>query len=222
MPKVKATENPDKSGKMAEKPDMSGKRTRTFAFLVYPDSAPQDWREKLTEAHVQALVSPLHDQDVNPDGSQKKPHWHVLIIYDGMKSYEQAAQLRDSMGGVGWENVASTRGYARYLCHLDNPEKAQYSADGVIEYGGADYSDIIRRAADATRAVRDMMEYIREHDVRFYSDFLEYCMDERPDWFETLITRNTYAIYTYIKARSAKAEMCARMRVDPETGEVIG
>lgn len=211
------------SKNQGKSPDKSGERTRNFAFLVYPDSAPPEWRETLSEAHVECLISPLHDKDVNPDGSQKKPHWHVMVMYSSVKTKKQAAELRDAVGGVGWENVASARGYARYLCHLDNPEKAQYSPEDVVEMGGADYSDVTRRATDAVKAVREMMRYIRENDVQFYSDFVDYCADERPDWFESLVTRNTYAVYTYIKARSKKAEICERngMMVDPDTGEII-
>jgi len=212
---MKTIENQEKT------PDKSGERTRNFAFLVYPDSAPADWRETLNEAHVECFISPLHDKDVNPDGSQKKPHWHVMVMYSSVKTKKQAAELRDAIGGVGWENVASARGYARYLCHLDNPEKAQYSPEDVVELGGADYADVTRRATDAVKAVREMMRYIRENNVLFYSDFVDYCADERPDWFESLVTRNTYAVYTYIKARSKKAEICARSGIDPETGEVI-
>lgn len=213
------------TGKNQEKsPDKSGERTRNFAFLVYPDSAPPEWRETLSEAHVECLISPLHDKDVNPDGSQKKPHWHVMVMFSSVKTRKQAAELRDAVGGVGWENVASARGYARYLCHLDNPEKAQYSPEDVVELGGADYSDVTRRATDAVKAVREMMRYIRENNVMFYSDFVDYCADERPEWFESLVTRNTYAVYTYIKARSKKADIYERnnIAVNPETGEIIG
>jgi hypothetical protein len=207
-----------KQGEKVEKPS---ERTRNFAFLVYPDSAPDGWRETLNEAHVECLISPLHDKDVNPDGTQKKPHWHVMVMYSSVKTRAQAAELRDAVGGVGWENVASARGYARYLCHLDNPEKAQYNTEDVVEMGGADYAEVTRRATDAVKAVSEMMGFIRENNVLFYSDFVDYCREERPDWFESLITRNTYAVYTYIKARSKKAEMCERMGVDSETGEVI-
>lgn len=204
--------------------DKSAERTRNFAFLVYPDSAPADWRETLNDAHVECLISPLHDKDVNSDGTAKKAHWHVMVMYSSVKTRKQAAELRDAVGGVGWENVASARGYARYLCHLDNPEKAQYSPEDVVELGGADYSDVIRRATDAVKAVSEMMRYICDNNVLFYSDFVDYCRDERPEWFEALVTRNTYAVYTYIKARSKKAEICGRelFAVNPDTGEVIG
>ena len=50
-----------------------------------------------------------------------------MIMYDGKKSIEQAKENFDKIGGVGCEIVNSTRGYARYLCHLDNPDKEQLS-----------------------------------------------------------------------------------------------
>lgn len=199
-------------------------RTRNFAFLVYPDSAPADWRDRLNEFHVEILISPLHDKDVNPSGEPKKAHYHVLVMYSGVKTVEQARELRDAVGGVGWENVASIRGYARYLCHLDNPEKAQYSTDGVIELGGADYAETIRRAADATKMLREITIYIEENNVLWYDEFVRYCAVENPEWFDLLMTGGTYTVYTYIKSRGKRIEAenraLAGLKVNPKTGEV--
>lgn len=186
-------------------------RTRVFAFILYADSAPPNWRDILTEWHTEVLVSPYHDKDVNPDGSPKKAHWHVMVMFSSVKTYAQAAEIRDSVNGVGWENVASSRGYARYLCHLDNPEKAQYSTDDVLELGGADYMETIRRAADSVRITSEMMDYIAENDIIYYSDFVDYCRANKPEWFDALITRYTYTISMYIKARWRKAEMSERL-----------
>lgn len=197
-------------------------RTRVFAFILYADSAPADWRDILTQWHTEILVSPYHDQDVNPDGTPKKPHWHVMVMFPSVKTYVQAAEIRDSVNGVGWENVASSRGYARYLCHMDNPEKAQYDPEDVLELSGADYAETIRRVSDSIRIVATMQDFIADNNIMFYSDFADYCRENEPEWFEALVTRYTYTIYTYIKARCKKAELCDRMMVDPNTGEVKG
>ena len=77
------------------------KRTRAWATIVYEESAPENWREKLQGYMVQTFVSPLHDADVKEDGSAKKPHWHVLMMYDGVKTPEQAREVFESFGGVG-------------------------------------------------------------------------------------------------------------------------
>ena len=55
-------------------------RTRNYATVVYPESAPSDWIDKLTECFVPAFISPLHDKDINPGGEPKKPHYHVIIM----------------------------------------------------------------------------------------------------------------------------------------------
>ena len=31
---------------------------------------------------------------------------------------------------------------ARYLTHMDSPDKAQYDPEGVCEFGGADWRDL--------------------------------------------------------------------------------
>ena len=102
-------------------------RTRNFATIIYEESAPENWREILSDLLIPCFISPYHDSDINPNGEPKKPHWHVLIMFDSVKTMEQAKEIFDKVGGVGCEKVNSLRGYARYLCHLDNPEKFQYN-----------------------------------------------------------------------------------------------
>ena len=102
---------------MGEKKTSGAGRTRNFATVVYPDSAPDNWQQILEEKFIPAIISPLHDSDVNPTGEPKKPHYHVLIMFDGVKTKDQAIDVFDAIHGVGCERVNSIRGYARYLCH---------------------------------------------------------------------------------------------------------
>ena len=100
-----------------------------YAKFTYADCVKElgTGFDKLDQLHVAALISPLHDKDTNPSGEPKKPHYHVLLMFEGVKDYEtQVKPIFAEIGGVGREMVNSARGYARYLCHLDNPEKAQY------------------------------------------------------------------------------------------------
>lgn len=68
-------------------------RTRNYATIVYKESAPENWKEILSDEHVGVLISPYHDKDLNPDGEVKKAHWHVLILFDGVKSQRQAEEF---------------------------------------------------------------------------------------------------------------------------------
>ena len=59
---------------------MAKDKARYFTFLLYPESVPEDWQEKLVEIGQPMAISPLHDKDMNADGTLKKPHWHVIYI----------------------------------------------------------------------------------------------------------------------------------------------
>lgn len=187
---------------MSDKKTSGKGRTRNFATVVYPDSAPENWDGILSDQFVPAFISPLHDRDLNPTGEPKKPHYHVMIMYEGVKTREQASELFSKIGGVGCEVVQSNRGYARYLCHLDNPEKAQYDPESVRSLCGADYNGTIGLVTDKYKAIGEMIDYCKEYNIYSYSDLLEYCRMERFDWFRVLCDNGTVVMKEYLKSRS--------------------
>ena len=182
----------------------SAKRTRNYACVVYPESAPENWLELLRDHNIPAFVSPLHNKDVNPDGTVKKEHYHVQFLNDGPKTPEQMKTVFETFGGVGCEVVNSARGYARYLCHLDNPEKAQYCTEAVVCIAGADYIATINLASDKYRAIREMMNFCLDNEVYAYSDLLLYCSIEREDWFRVLCDNGTMVMKEFLKSQSWK------------------
>lgn len=177
------------------------KRYRNFATVVYPESAPDNWQEILSSFHVPAFISPLHDADLNPTGEPKKPHFHVMIMFEGVKTLTQAFEVFGAIGGVGCEIIQSQRGYARYLCHLDNPEKAQYAQESVRSLCGADYPGTIGLVLDKYKAIGEMIDYCEEYDIVSYSDLLKYCRSERFDWFRVLCDNGTVVMKEYLKSR---------------------
>ena len=177
-------------------------RTRNFATVVYPDSAPNNWQDILVQHFVPAFISPLHDKDTNPTGDPKKPHYHVMLMFDGKKSISQVTEIFDTINGVGCEIVKSLRGYSRYLCHLDNPEKAQYNTDDVRCLCGADYTSCIGLSTDKYKAIREMMHYCIDNSIYSYSDLLLYCSEEHTDWFRVLCDNGTVVIKEFLKSRS--------------------
>ena len=176
-------------------------RTRSYATVVYPGSSP-DFLEKLNELKVPCFVSPLHDKDINPTGEPKKPHYHVLFCFESVKSETQAREMCTAIGGVGCEKVNSMRGYARYLCHYDNPEKAQYDCNEVKQLFGADYQSVISLNSDRYGLIRDMIEYIRINQVHYFNQFMDYCSQNNEDWFRSLCDNTGWIIKEYIKSNS--------------------
>lgn len=177
-----------------------GVRFRNFATVVYPESAPEDWLSQLAELCIPAFVSPLHDSDKNPTGEDKKPHFHVMFMFDSVKTREQAEDVISTIGGVGCELVQSIRGYARYLCHLDNPDKAQYEVENVRSFGGADYTSVIGLAVDRYKAIKEMMNFCKDNDIHSYAVLCDWCSENRMDWFRLLCDNASYVIKEYIKS----------------------
>lgn len=185
-----------------EKKANGGRRSRNYATVVYPESAPDGWQEILSQQFVPAFISPLHDKDINPTGEPKKPHYHVVIMFDSLKAKDQAQSIISKINGVGCEVVQSIRGYARYLCHLDNPEKAQYKQEDVKAFCGADYPGTIGLVIDKYKAIGEMIDFCKEYNIYSYSDLLEYCRNERFDWFRVLCDNGTVVMKEYLKSKS--------------------
>ena len=204
-------------------------RTRNFATVVYPESAPADWMERLDQYHIAALVSPLHDKDMNPSGEHKKAHYHVLLMFESPADYEsKVAPIFAEIGGVGREAVNSARGYARYLCHLDNPEKAQYSPSEVRCMGGADFYSITNLPTDDLKLIIEIKNYCRDNGVYSLAELMDLAEIHHPEWLSLIVMSRCYVIDKYIKSLAWERET-GYVRVadrqlaacDPDTGEVL-
>lgn len=175
-------------------------RTRNFATIVYTESAPADWVSLLDNTRIPALISPLHDKDINQsaDKTPKKPHYHVILMFSSVKTKAQAKAVFDKIGGVGCEAVQSIRGYARYLCHLDNADKVKYNQADVVTLNGADYFGCIELATDKYKAVKEIMIFCKDNGIVSFSDVLEYAMEERMDWFRVLCDSSAMIVKEYL------------------------
>lgn len=216
---------------MSDKKSSGKGRTRNFASVVYPESAPENYEEILAGTHIPSFISPLHT-DKNPDGKEKKEHRHVVIMFDSVKTEEQAKEIFDLIGGVGLERITTLRGYARYLCHLDDPDpnKNQYLPEDVICLNGADYIGIIGLAIDKYKAIFEMVDFCEENDIDSYRELFIYARIHRNDWARVLCDSGTYVIKEYLKSKSWERERhiersqrtpYSMQKVDPETGEII-
>lgn len=178
----------------------SGGRFRNFATVVYPDSAPENFKDILSDLKIPCFISPFHDEDTNLNGEPKKPHYHVMIMFEGKKSFDQVQEIFNQIGGVGCELVNSIRGYARYLCHMDNPEKKQYNIEDVVSFGGADYMSICSLAVDKYKAIGEMMDYCNSEGIVSFGYLCLYSKEYRMDWFRILCDSGAFIIKEYLKS----------------------
>ena len=83
---------------------------RDWTFLIYPESAPKNWREILDETHMRWVESPLHDKDTNADGEIKKAHWHILLSSDGPVTLQAVEKIIKPLNSPTPKKVGSSKG----------------------------------------------------------------------------------------------------------------
>lgn len=201
---------------------MSELRKRNYATILYEESVPNDFIEIITSWHVPALLSPYHDKDKNPHGENKKPHWHLMIMFDGLKTKEQAQNLFSLVNGVGCEVIESIRGYARYLCHLDNPEKHEYSTEDIIQFAGADYQTLCMLDTDKVKLIAEMQAFCDENDIFSYAELSDYAAIYHYSWYRALQLNCSMPMMFYLKSRQWEADKQYKRKdkyIDRQGGE---
>lgn len=182
------------------------KRYLSWTCVIYPESLPENWRELLGEMMIPWACSPLHDKDVNADGEAKKPHYHLLLSFRSVKTYEQVKEFTDKLNAPAPQECKDTRGLVRYFLHLDNPEKAHYERSQILAGGGFDVENALQATATEEEAILDeMCEFIREHNVTEFFDFNDYVRTERKEW-RTILRKNCFYLTQIIKSLRYKNE----------------
>lgn len=174
---------------------MSNQRSSNWLFCMYPESMPDDWRDIIESKMVSCCISPLHDQDVNPTGEPKKPHYHVLIKFDTLKSESQVVSLlTEKLNATKPIICHSVRGAVRYFSHMDNPEKHQYDPNDMQVINGFDPSEINKPTeAQVYEMTKKIIQYINDNQICYYWDLLMMTLFDPsidPQWGFT-VTHNT-------------------------------
>ena len=122
-----------------------------------------------------------------------------MYIFDGKKSERQVREINELIGSVGLERVVSLKGYARYLCHLDDKDKHQYAISEVGALGGILYEETIKETSDKYRITKEILEFFKENEIIAYCDIVDIAMENNNEWFRELI-ENPYMYRSYIKS----------------------
>lgn len=187
-------------------------KKRNWAFVLYPESAPADWLERIQKSGVMAAVSPLHDKDVNATGEPKKPHYHVILVYGNPTTFKNVESFTKSLNQPIPQALEQVRGYYRYLAHMDNPEKAQYPASEIQTLNGFDIGDFVEMSkSEVTKVLRALMGYIQDNNLMEYADLMDMTMCEGvpPEWFDVAAS-HTLFFTGYLKSRRYRVEMRER------------
>lgn len=184
------------------------KKYRNFTFLVYPEAMPDNFSSVLADSGGKGFYI-FHDLDKREDGTDKPAHWHVVVMFENQRHLNSIRKLGLRCGAANGyvEPVGDLNVIARYLCHMDDPNKHQYDSSEVTCFGGADYLELCEtksgRKAKRLEAVCQMMDYISENKIYSFSNLADYCRAYRRDWLEYLLVPSVgRSIMEYLKSKN--------------------
>lgn len=183
------------------------KRDRKWTFVTYPDSMPEmaEAIDIVTESDstgraVKWARSPLHDADLNADETEKKNHWHWLVIFQTEKSFSQVCELTEKLHAPRPQIASNVHGLIRYFVHADNPEKAQYDRADIaksMNFGSLEqyFEGPSISAEERADFLAEMMDYCTEKKVTRLKDLYDFARAEKRDtWFRVLVTSSGVAV----------------------------
>ncbi|MBQ8146997.1 MAG: replication protein [Clostridia bacterium] len=177
-------------------------KKRNWTFVLYPESAPADWLERLKLSGLMSAISPLHDKDINPTGEPKKAHYHVLLVYSGPTTYNAVAKFTASLNATIPQALESVRGMYRYFSHKDNPEKYQYDESDILNVNGFNISDLIELTKSEVNEIKaNILKLIREIGIVEYSDLIDFLTDNEMMAEYDVAINNTFFFNTYITSK---------------------
>lgn len=146
---------------------------------TYTDEDVRNWCRR----HIDPDTGEVADEYTNTQpkvGDPKKPHFHLILIVKGPQTREDfTAMLLDLVWIMPnkWQRVVHLDTMTRYLAHMDNPEKAQYSCFDVMGWGGFNLKPLtISKSDEYTKAMAmvSVFDYIEENDVRYYHHLMKW------------------------------------------------
>lgn len=182
-------------------------KKRNWAFILYLDSAPQNWRDILQDTGCLIAISPYHDQDINADGTPKKAHYHIIITFDGPTTYNSVKSITDRVNATIPQPLEQIRGYYRYFTHMDNPEKFQYNSNDITTLNGFDINNYIEMSyTEVSKYLVQIQSLIREKHITEYSDLLDMLLDGDCKELWDVARNHTLLLDRYISSRRFKTK----------------
>lgn len=178
------------------------KRSNKWAFLIYKESAPENYLEVLEDLHIPFILSPWHDKDINSKtGEFKKSHKHGALFFDSLKSYSQVSELLTEKLNTPAhvEVVMSPKGMYDYFIHAENPEKTLYSNDD-IESGCGFELDKFLISNNNDQFLSSVIDIIEEYNFTEFNKLVYYARQEDYSLLSFIIDK-TYFFAKYLDSR---------------------
>ena len=180
--------------------DKTKVKARNFAFIIYPESIPDNWIDCLTKLGVSMAISPLHDLDEserkfedmseeeqnlirNGNKVYKKAHYHVLYVARNPVTAESVRiKIKRVLGANAVSHVEivdSVEYYFQYLTHESQDalkkKKHVYDKKDIIYINGFDIERYVTLDESEKRELANLvLALVRKFKIENIIDLSEF------------------------------------------------
>lgn len=218
---------------------MAKDKARYFTFLLYPESIPTDWSQRLELMGVPIAISPLHDKDKsNVEGQiYKKAHYHVVYVAKNPVTSDSVRKRIQRLLGV--KSVAkvqivvqSMENMYLYLTHESKDaiakNKHKYSKRDITLLNNFDIDRYVTLdVEDKDDMLNDVCDLIDDHNLANMRELRRFVKLRGAEYnlpsmkiINSVLRAHTGLIRLYFDAVYQERRY-GRQDVDKETGEIL-
>lgn len=217
---------------------MTKEKARYFTFLLYPESIPTDWIQKLESLDVPIAISPIHDKDLsNVEGQKyKKAHYHVIYVAKNpVTAHSVRMKIKRLLGEKSIAKVqivvSSMENMYLYLTHESKDaiakNKYKYKKADIIQLNNFDIDRYITLdAEDKDDMLNEVCDLIDEHGLANIRELRRFIRVHGAEYglpsmkiINSVLRSHTGLIRLYFDAVYQERKY-GRFNINYETGEI--
>ena len=207
-----------------------GLRSRKVEIILYKENVAdfEKFENYLKSTGNLYFISPLHDKDIyltgDKKGEIKKAHWHVLLCFQNARFFNSVAKEFAEYGVIeqNLNTVKQINSAVRYLCHLDDLEKASYEINNIKTNCKDLQKYLKKREEKLTQAELSeiIIEKLNESEINCFYDIVSLAKGLGSEFLNFVIMR-AYFFNRYVEDMKRYKENDKRRKENQMTKDLI-
>lgn len=146
---------------------------KTWTFIIYPDSAPENWKQLFKEMLISGAYSPEHQ----PESIDGKKHYHCILEFPSNMSLDRVKDLISIFKpGVTTPFLVydKPRMY-RYLTHMDDKDKDSYDPNEVT-YFNVPYWEYVNTQGGLSDTLTDIVDWCNVNNCDSFKELFNHAL----------------------------------------------
>lgn len=184
-------------------------KSRTWAMIFYPESLPNDWEQIVESWGHPVAISPLHNADIYEDGEHKgepkKAHYHVILRYPNVTTFNKIKQYTDSLNQPIPQVCDSIKYAYEYFTHKNAPSKHQYTDEDIKVINGFAIRDYVTETRSEKGGLRaNVINLVNETECKEFCDLIDLLIENGAFDLLDYVESNTYFVDKYLTSKRNK------------------